>query len=196
MKRVAACDTANGEPGTAERAMALQRRDGIRRTTRIITARRGQERRDPHLIQSDKGDQNGFHALMLDSCSTRAHRPADARQLLSQLVELRGVSRGERAYDEIEGGERRQQLRAHELSKASLEPIPINRGVLVLRHDQPDPWVRPPRRDGSNIEIGESPRHANAIAPQCVELTGPRQAVGARERIHRDAPLDRECSCA
>lgn len=50
------------EPCAAHRSVFLERADRISRTTRIITARRREQWRDAHLIQSHEQYQDGFHA--------------------------------------------------------------------------------------------------------------------------------------
>lgn len=60
-ERMAARDAARRQPTTAERSMFLERFDGVRGTTRIITARGGKQRRQRDLIPTHEQHEDGTH---------------------------------------------------------------------------------------------------------------------------------------
>jgi len=60
-------DAADGEPASTQRPMAFQRFDGIGGAARIITACRGQQVPERHLVCTHTQDENGSHQVSLGS---------------------------------------------------------------------------------------------------------------------------------
>ena len=60
-KRIAARDPANRKPASAKRTVSLERFDCVRGAAWIIAARRGQERRQRHLIAANEEHEKCSH---------------------------------------------------------------------------------------------------------------------------------------
>jgi hypothetical protein len=58
---MAARDATHGKPATAQRAVALERLNGIRGAAWIITARGGQEWRERYLVPAHEQNEHGAH---------------------------------------------------------------------------------------------------------------------------------------
>ena len=98
----------------------------------------------------------------------------------SQLVKVAPV--GNRIHPEyqIHGAQRGEQFQTDELSQPTLEPIAIDRGVLVLGHYEPDAGIDAKRSDGAHIHGGCA--HSLPLVTDQLEFVAARQSLRARER--------------
>ena len=99
-----------------------------------------------------------------------------------QSVEVRAVRVGtsaDRDVDHRAGTKGGQQLDTHELAQPTLEPIAIDCGMAVARHDNPD---------SRKCERGSEDTHVEVCGPDSLPLTkdglyieAPRQSIATRK---------------
>jgi hypothetical protein len=82
----------------------------------------------------------------------------------------------------VTGRQAREQLGADELAESPLEPIPVDRGVLVPWDDDADPSVAHEGRRDEDSHVEVLGADALAALSYGVELRGAGEPAGARER--------------
>jgi len=75
---------------------------------------------------------------------------------------IRITSGANRDVDRRSLPKRRKQLESHELAKAALETISVDRGMLVARHDDPDT---------RKLERGSEDAHIEVRGPNSLPLS-------------------------
>ena len=130
---MAAGDPTHCKPATTQRAVTLERFDGIRGAAWIITARGGKQRRERHLVaaheQNEKSAHDGYYVggaavgdAGLEWRSTSARKPSTSAAYASRRARIARSIGGPVA-------KRREQLDAHELAKPALEAVAIDSRV-------------------------------------------------------------------
>jgi hypothetical protein len=121
--------------------MLLQRLDGILRTTRIIAARRREQRRERHLITPHQEYEYRAHPTSLRRLRARevAAKSALHRQNIgSECGESGGICVDARANDDVDRRprfERGKKVDAHELPDPPLEAVPVHCALSMTRYD-------------------------------------------------------------
>jgi hypothetical protein len=191
---VATRNTTQGKPATTYGAVSFDRFDGVRGTAWIITARGRQERRERDLIAADQENEGGSHApsrlnriadaLTLHFTGAAATREAGlnrvyvvAQPFRRRLV--RFLSRANRDIHRRLRAQRGQELDTHDLTKPALEPVPIDSGMLMPRHDDPD--TRRAKSGGDDPDIEMRGPNSLPLSNDGLYIEASRQPVATRK---------------
>ena len=151
-QRIASQQAPHAQQRALDRAMHLQRRDGVGRAGGVVTARRRQSRRDVALIE--------MHWSQKDPCEPSTHRslitvphvsplpplglaltaPAQKPiEVPSQDAAVSAVSTGESTYDDAGARLKRTDPLSHEGSHAALDTVAAGgQRDLLFGHDDAD----------------------------------------------------------
>ena len=151
-QRVASQQTPHTQQRSLDRAMHLQRCDGVGRAGGVVTARRRQSRRDVTLVEMHWGQE--------DPCEPSTHRslitvphispllplgltlPAPAQkpvEVLPQDAAVSAVGTGESTHDDAGARLKRTDPLSHEGSHAALDTVAAGgQRDLLLGHDDAD----------------------------------------------------------
>ena len=151
-------DSARGQPDATQRAVPLDRLDRVRRTSRIIPARSGEDRRDRDLISANAEDEqtpDDHGSFRRRSGESRESRddPADIRSQPGSARLVRLASSSDRDVARRLASESREQLETRKLAQPALEPVALDRCVVVSWHDDPDPRKRQRGSEHADVEV-------------------------------------------
>lgn len=187
-------NTTQGKPTTTYGAMSFDRFDGVRGTAWIITARGRQERRERDLVAADQENEDGSHASSRlpriahapAMCFSRAGAAGEAGLNRVYVVAqpfrwraVRFVSRPNRNVHWRLVPQRRQQLDTHDFTKPPFEPISIDRGMLMPRHD--DSYTRRGERGGDYPDIEMRGPNSLPLSYDGLYVEASRQPVATRK---------------
>jgi hypothetical protein len=186
---VAARNATQGKPTTTKGAVLLERFNGVCGTAWIITARGRQQRTERELVAANNEHEHALHN------ASRPRRSADggagavnrdigcnrlnvgAKRVDGRLVGLVACTNGDVERGEL--AQRGQQRDARDLAKPSLEPVAIDGGVLVTRHDDPD--ARRTKRGSTDPDIEVHGPNSLPLSNDSLNIEASRQPVAARK---------------
>ena len=177
---MAARNATQGKPATAYGAVALERLDGVRGATWIITARGREQWRERHLVAANEEDEERAHrdGLALLAGHARVDRENVGAERLERRV-VRIVTRSNRNVERRAGAQAGKQLEPYQLAQPALETVSIDGGVLMTRHDDSD--ARRSKRGSEDPDIEMHGPNSLPLSNDGLDVDTPRQPVATRE---------------
>jgi len=185
-------DTARREPTAAQRAVLLERFDRICGAAWIITAGRGQQRAQRNLVPANEQDENGTHSGRLPvsaiggrtkqrSFSAGRRAVANGDDVAAQSIEAGLVCFAASANGNVgcTVAKRRKQFDPSELAQTTFEPVAVDRGVLMTRHDDPD--ARKTERGSEHPDIEIRSPNPLPLSNDVLYVWPPRQSMLPRK---------------
>lgn len=151
-------DSARRQPGAAERAVALDRLDRVRRAGRIIPARGRKDRRDGDLVSANTQDEqtlddHGSFRRRRGRCRESGDDRADVRGQSGTLSAIRFAPSSDGDVARRGATEIWEELEPHELTQPAFEPVAVDGGVVMSWHDDPDPRKRQRGSEHADVEV-------------------------------------------
>lgn len=151
-------DSACGQPDTAQRAVSLDRLDRVRRTSRIIPARSGKDRRNRDLVSANaENEQAPDDHASFRRRSGGGRESSDDRADIRRQPDLARLVRFAPSSDRdvarrfaLEGW---KQLEPRKLTQPALEPVAFDSGVVMSWHDDTNPRKRQRGSEHADVEI-------------------------------------------
>jgi len=177
-----------GQPGAAQRAMPLDRFNGICRAAWIITARRREQRRKRHLIAANHQYENRAHRCYTSKARRSVHLvrrgepDGNRHNVVAQRRQCGGVRLASRPNRDVGRSvlpEHRQQLDADQFAKAALESVSVHRRVSVTWNDDANTRMRERGSEGSDIEM-HGP-NSLPLSNDSLQVEAPRQPMATRK---------------
>lgn len=193
-ERMTSKNSSHGEPASADGSMLLERFDRVRRAARHVPAARRQHRRKRNLVSADQQDEERAHEsiycdeLRRDARSLMLDRGRDP----GELVEGQTVRGRTGMNDHVHRGHPWQENRPRKLSQPALQPIPVDGGLAVFRHDEPNPRMSEMQKGSAHPNIEMFGAKSLPCSRDLTQLGATCDAMTARKRGGRTRLMMRD----